>query len=81
MHIELPVPICFSCYILYVWCFVICDSCGNYGSDKGEQIDIISFNCHENGQLDTSAIVLWRNGLNMITETGDLTPFLLFFLP
>lgn len=38
--------------------FVICDSYGNYGSDKGEQIDIISFNCHENGQLDTSAIVL-----------------------
>lgn len=37
--------------------FVICDSCGNYGSNKGEQIDIISFNCHENGQLDTSAIV------------------------
>lgn len=61
--------------------FVTCDSCGNYGSDKGEQIDIISFNCHENGQLDTSAIVLWRNGLNMITETGDLTPFLLSFLP
>lgn len=42
--------------------FVICDSCGNYGSDKGEQIDIISFNCHENGQLDTfcySSVKKW----------------------